>query len=53
MWSNDFPHENTTWPNSVQVIEDTLGHLPEDTLRKVLYENAERLYGIQVKPIAP
>ena len=53
MWSNDFPHENTTWPNSVQVIEDTLGHLPEDTLRKLLYENAERLYGIQVTPIAP
>jgi predicted TIM-barrel fold metal-dependent hydrolase len=47
MWSNDFPHENTTWPNSSQVIQDTLGHLPQDILSKLLYENAERLYGVE------
>ncbi len=34
MWSNDFPHPNTTWPNSRQVIARDLGHLPHDTLVK-------------------
>jgi predicted TIM-barrel fold metal-dependent hydrolase len=47
MWSNDFPHENSTWPNSLQVIAETLGHLPEHTLAKLLHLNAEKVYGVK------
>ena len=28
MWSNDFPHGNSTWPNSRQVVARDLGDLP-------------------------
>ena len=30
MWSNDFPHPNSTWPNSIKIIQRDLGHLPPD-----------------------
>jgi uncharacterized protein len=45
MWSNDFPHNNSTWPNSRQFIDQQLAGLPEEVLMKVLRTNAERLYG--------
>ncbi len=48
MWSNDFPHPNTTWPNSHAVIARDLGHLPADVQRKILWENAARLYGLDI-----
>lgn len=46
MWSNDFPHGNSTWPHSAEVIERNLGHLPASTLDGLLRRNAMRLYGM-------
>jgi len=46
MWSNDYPHWNSTWPDSLQVIRRDLGHLPAQTLRKVLAGNVCKLYGL-------
>ena len=45
MWSNDFPHNNSTWPNSREFIEHQLAGVPDEILVKVLRTNAERLYG--------
>ena len=45
MWSNDFPHNNSTWPNSRDFIARQLAGLSDDILWKVLRTNAERLYG--------
>lgn len=50
MWSSDYPHGNSTWPKSHQVITRDLGHLPTETLRKVLRENVVRLYDLQAPP---
>lgn len=47
MWSSDFPHGNSTWPNSPQVIARHMGHLSTPVLRKVLQENVLRLYDLQ------
>jgi hypothetical protein len=44
MWSNDFPHPNSTWPNSRQVIERDLGHLPADTRARLVRGNVANLY---------
>lgn len=46
MWSNDYPHPNSTWPNSRKVIERDLGHLPGDARSKLVRENVAKLYGI-------
>jgi predicted TIM-barrel fold metal-dependent hydrolase len=48
MWSNDYPHENSTWPNSYQVIERDLGHLPADVRAKLVRENVVGLYNLSV-----
>ncbi|MEA2642668.1 MAG: hypothetical protein QOF51_4062 [Chloroflexota bacterium] len=48
MWSNDFPHPNSTWPNSRAVIERDLGHLPAEARSKLVRENVLRLYGMKV-----
>lgn len=48
MWSNDFPHPNTTWPNSRQVIARDLGHLPPESITKLVRTNVSRLYGIKL-----
>jgi uncharacterized protein len=48
MWSNDFPHPNSTWPNSRDVIERDLGDLPAQARAKLVRENVARLYGLRV-----
>jgi len=48
MWSNDYPHWNSTWPDSRKVIQRDLGHLPGETLAKVLAGNCCRLYGLDM-----
>ncbi len=44
MWGNDFPHLNSTWPNSQRVIKETLGHLSTEIRSKLLCDNVCRLY---------
>ena len=48
MWSNDYPHENSTWPNSYKVIERDLSHLSPEVRAKVVRENVARLYNIKI-----
>ena len=45
MWASDYPHTDSTFPNSQQAIEDALGALPEDDRRKITATNCARLYG--------
>ena len=47
MWSNDFPHPNSTWPDSRKVIKRDLGHLPAEKRVKILSANAGKLYGLK------
>jgi predicted TIM-barrel fold metal-dependent hydrolase len=51
MWSNDFPHPNSTWPNSRKIIERDLGHSPPDIQRKVVCDNVCRLYDIDASKL--
>ena len=44
MWSTDYPHPACTWPTSGPIIAQDLGHLSKDIRRKVILENAARLY---------
>src|SRR5262249_54571279 len=53
MGASDYPHGNSTWPNSRQVIERDLAHLAPDVHAKIVRENVARLYGLKVpQPIA-
>lgn len=47
MWSSDFPHGNTTWPNSREVIERDLGGLDPTARRALLRDNVLDLYHLE------
>jgi predicted TIM-barrel fold metal-dependent hydrolase len=47
MWRSDFPHVACYYPNSRASIEKVLVGIPEHERRKLLYENALRVYGIK------
>jgi predicted TIM-barrel fold metal-dependent hydrolase len=44
MWGSDYPHPDGVWPDSRTVIQETMGNLPGPVLRKIICENAVRLY---------
>ncbi len=46
MWSSDYPHSETTWPNSKQLTDEWMTEFPEDERRNILFANAERLYNL-------
>lgn len=44
MWASDYPHPDSTWPHSREVIARQMGHLPAATVRKLTCDNARALY---------
>ena len=48
MWASDFPHTDTTWPHSRKVIERDFTGVPDTVRRKMVYENAAKLYRIDL-----
>lgn len=47
MWAADYPHGDGTFPHSQRVIDRMFGDMDPAMRRKVLCENAAKLYGIQ------
>jgi predicted TIM-barrel fold metal-dependent hydrolase len=48
MWASDFPHTDSTWPHSQEVIERDFAGVSEAVKRKIVCDNAVKLYGIKV-----
>ncbi len=46
MWGNDFPHSDSTWPRSQEVLREHTAHLPAATRDLILHDNVARLYGL-------
>jgi uncharacterized protein len=47
LFETDFPHVTCLYGNIAETIEANLGHTSEDVRRKLLWDNAARLYGIE------
>lgn len=45
MWASDYPHTDSTFPHSLDAIEETLGALSDDDRRKIVATNCAQLYG--------
>jgi len=52
MWSNDYPHVNSTWPRSREIVARDMGALRAETRAKLLRENVARLYNMSVPDLA-
>ncbi len=46
MWSSDFPHSNTTWPRSRELLANDLGAIPQEIVAKIVHGNCARLYNL-------
>jgi predicted TIM-barrel fold metal-dependent hydrolase len=46
MWSSDYPHSETTWPNSKSLTDEWLTPFGPEDKAKILWKNAARLYGL-------
>jgi predicted TIM-barrel fold metal-dependent hydrolase len=46
MWESDFPHVASFYPRSWESVERVLEGVPSEDRRKLLYENAVRVYRI-------
>ncbi|HEV8020181.1 MAG TPA: amidohydrolase family protein [Candidatus Lustribacter sp.] len=49
MWSNDYPHFNMTFPYSRANVLHHIGNLPANVQRKLIRDNAIRLYGLAAR----
>ncbi len=47
MWANDFPHSDSTWPWSRELLARHATHLSEAERDLVLHDNAAALYGVE------
>ncbi|MCH7482999.1 MAG: amidohydrolase [Chloroflexi bacterium] len=47
MWSNDYPHAASTWPESGPLIERDFAGSPQDK-RKIVWDNVSKLYGFDL-----
>lgn len=43
----DYPHSDSTWPETITLARKWLGHLPEETQHKITIGNACRIYDFE------
>ena len=46
MWGSDYPHVDSTWPCSLDVIDEMFDGVPEQERTKITRTNVEDLYGL-------
>ena len=44
MWASDYPHPDSTWPDSHASIKKQFAGVPADEVKKMTYENVARFY---------
>jgi predicted TIM-barrel fold metal-dependent hydrolase len=52
MWANDFPHSDSTWPNSQALLATHAARLTEAERDLILHDNVAELYGLDGVPTA-
>jgi predicted TIM-barrel fold metal-dependent hydrolase len=49
-FETDYPHTDSTWPNTKKVAYELMGHLPRETVRKLVRGNAIRMLSLDLAP---
>jgi predicted TIM-barrel fold metal-dependent hydrolase len=50
MWSTDYPHTGSDWPNNRVTIEREFRGIPRDEVRRMLHDNCKTLYRLDHIP---
>jgi predicted TIM-barrel fold metal-dependent hydrolase len=53
MWGSDYPHDEGSGPYTREHLRQVMHDLPEEEMRKILGENAAKLYGFDLEALAP
>ncbi len=48
LWANDYPHTDSTWPWSHELLKHHTAHLTEEQIGWILRDNVRELYGLKV-----
>ena len=46
MWGSDYPHVDSTWPCSLNVLDEVFADIASEDREKITRTNVERLYGL-------
>ena len=46
LWGSDYPHTESTWPRSREIIEDILAECTEEEKTKIAGGNSARVYNM-------
>ena len=46
MWGSDYPHTDSTWPCSNEVLNELFEGVPGEDRAKITRDNVKALYGI-------
>ena len=46
MWASDYPHSETTWPNSKSLTDEWFTPYGDEDKAKILWKNCARLFGL-------
>jgi predicted TIM-barrel fold metal-dependent hydrolase len=49
MWSSDYPHSETSFPNSHQVIERDFAGIPDKDINDIVCERARKVYSVPLQ----
>jgi predicted TIM-barrel fold metal-dependent hydrolase len=52
MWGADYPHEESTWPNSRTSLGQAVVGIPESEVRQMVGENAASFYGFDLDALS-
>ena len=52
LWANDFPHSDSTWPWSQDLLDEHTRNLSADQKEAILSSNVADLYGIDVMALS-
>jgi predicted TIM-barrel fold metal-dependent hydrolase len=51
MWGSDYPHRESTWPNTEQRLREVLNEIPEQEIRLIMGETAAKVYNVDAEKL--
>ena len=52
-WECDYPHSDSTWPHSPEMLSKSLEGVPDDEINKITHENAMRFFRFDPFAVRP
>ena len=52
IWGSDYPHSESTFPQSRKILSEILAGVPEDEQAKIVGSNTARVYGFDVTKLS-